>query len=64
MILQFIKTIVNIVVHGYTLHTVYGLSVRLLEALFGSITLLLVHLNERPAPVTYKPYVKKEECGV
>ena len=50
MILQFIKTIINIVVHGYTLHTVYGWSVRLLGALFGSITHLLVHLNKRPAP--------------
>ena len=45
MIFQFIKALINIIIHGYTLHSVYGWSIRLLGAFFGSITHLLVHLR-------------------
>ena len=45
MIFQLAKALINIIIHGYTLHTVYGWSIRLLGAFFGSITYLLVHLR-------------------
>ena len=45
MIFQLAKAVINIIIHEYTLHTVYGWSIRLLGALFGSITHLLVHLR-------------------
>ena len=45
MIFQLAKALINIIIHGYTLHTVYGWSIRLLGAFYGSITYLLVHLR-------------------
>lgn len=45
IIARFIRLLVDTIVHGYTLHTVYGWSLHMLGALFGSITHLLVHMG-------------------
>lgn len=40
-----IKLILDTIVHGYALHTVYGWSLYLLGAIWDSMTQLLLHLN-------------------
>lgn len=44
---RFIKLLIDTIVQCYTLHTVYGWSLHLLGACFGSVTHLLVHLSAR-----------------
>ena len=66
VIFQFSKAILNIIVHGYTLHSVYGWSIRLLGALFSSVTHLLIHLNNQPPaePPVQPPVELNEIRGV
>lgn len=47
LVCHFIKLIVDAIIRGYTLHTLFGWSMRLLAALFASTTYLLVHLGRR-----------------
>lgn len=44
LIIKLIKLIVDIVIHGYALHSVYGWSLHLFGAIWSSITHLLLHL--------------------
>lgn len=44
-----IKLILDTIVHGYVLHTVYGWSVYLLGAIWDSLTQLLLHLKLKKA---------------
>ncbi|XP_043270285.1 uncharacterized protein [Venturia canescens] len=48
LIFRAIKLIVDTIVHGYALHTVYGWSIYLLGAVWSSITNLLIHLGRQP----------------
>lgn len=43
-----IKLIIDTVIHGYALHTVYGWSLYLLGAIWDSVTNLLLHLSKKP----------------
>ena len=45
MILQFCKLLIDTVIRGYTLHSIYGWSIKLLGAIFSSITSLLIHMG-------------------
>jgi len=45
IIARFIKLIVDTIIHGYALHTVYGWSIHLLGALWSSVANLLLHLG-------------------
>lgn len=47
-IFHLLKSVVNTLVHGYTLHSIYGWSIHLLGAICGSVAHLLVHLGTRP----------------
>lgn len=47
LIIKIIKAVADTIIHGYTLHTVYGWSIHLLGAVFSSITHLLLHLGRR-----------------
>ena len=47
LLLRFCKLILDTVMHGYALHTVYGWSVYLIGALWDSLTHLLLHLGTR-----------------
>jgi len=40
------KLIIDTLVHGYVLHTVYGWSLYLLGAIWNSVTQLLLHLGK------------------
>jgi len=50
-----IKLIIDTVIHGYTLHTMYRWSLNLIGALWDSVTKLLLHLARKP------PLEKKQE---
>ncbi|XP_072767883.1 uncharacterized protein [Anoplolepis gracilipes] len=56
LIIQIIKLIVDTIVNGYALHTVYGWSIHLLGAIWDSVTYLLLHLGtqRRVQKVEYK----------
>lgn len=47
IIIRFIKLVIDTAIHGYTLHTVYGCSLHLIGAIWGSLTHLLLHLAHR-----------------
>ncbi|KYN01403.1 hypothetical protein ALC62_07796 [Cyphomyrmex costatus] len=53
MSVRTVKLILDTIVHGYALHTVYGWSVYLIGAIWDSLTQLLLHLGKR------KPDVEK-----
>lgn len=48
LIIRGIKLIVDTIIHGYALHTVYGWSMFLLGAIWDSVTHLLLHLAKPP----------------
>jgi hypothetical protein len=48
LIIRIIKLFVDTIIHGYTLHTVYGWSIHLLGTIWLSITHLLLHLAKSP----------------
>jgi len=50
MIIRIVKLVIDTVIHGYALHTVYGCSLHLLGALWSSLANLLLHLAREPAP--------------
>lgn len=58
-----IKLILDTLVHGYALHTVYGWSIYLIGAIWDSLTHLLLHLgNKKPKnPHTPSAPVPKDE---
>ena len=43
-IIQLVKTIVDIIIQGYALHSVYGWSIHILGALWSSVSHLLLYL--------------------
>lgn len=47
IIIRLIKFIIDTLIHGYTLHQIYGWSVRLLGSLWTSVTHLLVYLGHK-----------------
>lgn len=46
MIFNLLKLILDAVIRGYTLYSIYGWSVRIFGACFASITALLIHLGD------------------
>jgi len=54
------KLIIDTLVHGYVLHTVYGWSLYLLGAIWNSVTQLLLHLGKEK-PKTNDPHNTVEE---
>lgn len=48
IIIRLVKIIIDTVIHGYALHTVYGCSMHLLGAIWSSLTHLLLHLARPP----------------
>lgn len=47
IIIRIIKLVIDTIIHGYALHTIYGWSLHLLGAIWGSITHLLLHLGRQ-----------------
>lgn len=53
MLIRGIKLLIDTIIHGYALHTVYGWSLYLIGAVWDSVTNLLLHLKrgvEKPPP--------------
>jgi hypothetical protein len=48
LIVRLIKLLIDTIIHGYALHTVYGWSIHLLGAVWSSITHLFLHLARSP----------------
>lgn len=47
-IIKAFKIILDTIIHGYTLHSIYSWSTHLLGAIFSSVTSLLIHLGRKP----------------
>lgn len=62
IVIRLIKLIIDTAIHGYALHTVYGCSLHLLGAIWGSITHLLLHLAHRPAKQDSNKTIPEEEA--
>jgi len=45
ILIRLIKLIVDTIIHGYALHSVYGWSLHLIGAVWSSVTHLLLHLT-------------------
>ncbi|XP_070518973.1 uncharacterized protein [Cardiocondyla obscurior] len=63
-----VKLILDTLVHGYALHTVYGWSLYLIGAIWDSLTQLLLHLGEKrqkyekpSAPKMPEPEIEKQQ---
>lgn len=48
LIIRLAKLIVDTIIHGYALHSIYGWSIHLLGAIWTSVTNLLLHLARKP----------------
>jgi hypothetical protein len=48
LILRLIKLVVDTLIHGYALHSIYGWSLHQLGAVWTSITNLLLYLSKKP----------------
>jgi hypothetical protein len=47
LIIRLIKLVVDTIIHGYALHSMYGWSIHLLGAIWSSVAHLLLHLGGR-----------------
>lgn len=56
VIARAIKLIIDTIIHGYALHSIYGWSIHLLGAVWSSVTNLLIHLG-RPVPAPRRDYI-------
>ncbi|KYM96588.1 hypothetical protein ALC62_12750, partial [Cyphomyrmex costatus] len=50
IIIRTTKLVIDTMIHGYALHTMYGWSLHLIGAIWGSVTHLLLHLGNRRNP--------------
>jgi hypothetical protein len=50
LIFRLIKLVVDTVIHGYALHSIYEWSIHLIGAIWASVTSLLLHLGRTPKP--------------
>lgn len=59
VIVKTIKLIIDTVIHGYALHSIYGWSIHLVGAIWTSVTNLLLHLGkpQRAAETPRREYV-------
>lgn len=59
--IRIIKLIIDTIIHGYALHTIYGWSIHLIGALWDSITNLLLHLAKGSNQEKEESKEEKEE---
>jgi hypothetical protein len=62
LVIRVIKFLLDTLVHGYALHTVFGWSVYLLGAIWDSLTQLLLHLGKRE-PKDKNPSISANKEG-
>lgn len=60
IVIRIAKLVVDTIIHGYALHSVYGWSLHLLGAIWTSLTNLLLHLG-RPVPAKEKETTQNQE---
>lgn len=59
IIIRSIKLIIDTIIHGYALHSIYGWSIHLIGAVWSSVTNLLLHLGKPPRtePAPRREYI-------
>lgn len=57
MIARLIKLLIDTVLHGYAIYSIYGFSIHLLGSIWNSVTQLLLHLGNRK-PEKPQPYTR------
>lgn len=59
IIIRAIKLIIDTIIHGYALHSIYGWSIHLIGAVWSSVTNLLLHLGKPPRaePAPRREYI-------
>lgn len=59
VIVRAVKLIIDTIIHGYALHSIYGWSIHLIGAIWSSVTNLLLHLGKpaHPAPIPRREYI-------
>lgn len=62
--LHLLKLAVDTIIRGYTLHAMYGWSIHLFAALFGSITYLFTTLAKQEKQSIIKPEIELQEIKV
>lgn len=60
ILIRVTKLIIDTLIHGYALHTVYGWSLYLLGAIWSSVTHLLIHLGRQPRDSNTTTAAKEE----
>ncbi|KAL6418933.1 hypothetical protein ACFW04_011684 [Cataglyphis niger] len=60
--IRIFKLILDTIVNGYALHTVYGWSIYLIGAIWDSLTQLLLHLRQRRPTSTLEPTAPIPRC--
>jgi len=61
VILRIVKLVIDTIIHGYALHSIYGWSIHLLGAVWSSVTSLLLHLGH---PTTEGTTVRREYIAI
>lgn len=64
MLARLIKLLVDTIIHGYAIYSIYGFSAHLLGAVWNSVTQLLLHLGNRrrqPEPQAQQKFEKDKE---
>lgn len=57
VIMRAIKLIIDTIIHGYALHSIYGWSIHLIGAVWSSVTNLLLHLGRPMKPELRREYI-------
>jgi len=69
LIIRLAKLVIDTIIHGYALHSIYGWSLHLFGAIWSSVTNLLLHLARKPkdpkdnADVEYTPVAMQPPTG-
>ena len=62
LIIQGIKIIIDVIINGFLLHRVYGWSIHMMGAIWGTLTKCLILINKRSSkPVPTKRYKMQED---
>lgn len=59
IIIRIIKLIIDTIIHGYALHSIYGWSLHLLGAIWSSLTHLLMHLGSNRRTTAQQPSIEE-----
>jgi len=56
------KLIIDIIIHGYAIHTIYGWSLHLIGAFWDSVTNLIIYLSRKPKKEAFQEEATSYIC--